>query len=278
VVLSSNAPRLNNVNFALRVGAVVPVSVHAIAVTPALIAIRPEFRDHFFFVVRDEIVILDSGHRVTAIIPVGDDVGSNEGPPNARVGVGVAQDFSNLSAEEIRLVQQALVAQGFAIEVDGVFGPGTRQALISFQQRHGFAATGRIDSRTIVALNVNIRGSGGAATTGQGSPSAQQPAANPNMNQQGQSGSQPATPQAGSSSTTPQSGSSSTTSQSGSSSTTGQGSASPPQSSGATSGQAPANNPPSASTPGSGAAPSAGSMPSQPSTPNSPGSSQGGQK
>jgi peptidoglycan hydrolase-like protein with peptidoglycan-binding domain len=267
-VLRSDAPRLNNVNFALRVGAVVPVSVHAIAVTPELIAIRPAFRDHFFFVVRDEIVILDHGHQVVAIIPVGDQVGSNEGPP-ARVGA--AQDFSDLSAEEIRIIQQALIAQGFAIEVDGVFGPGTREALISFQRRHGLLANGRIDSRTIVALNVNIRGSGqagGSATTGQGSSGAQQPAANPNLNQQGQSGSQPsATPQAGSN--TQQRGSGNAGAGAGQgSSTTGQGSS--PQSSGATSGQAPANNPPSSSTQGSSAAPSSGA------TPSSPGSSQGG--
>lgn len=161
VLARGDVPRVNDVNFSVRIGVAVPDRIRLVAVTPELLTIRPDWRDHYYFVVRDEIVIVDRGHRVVAILPVGDQVGSNDGPAVVQGG-GV---YSDLSAEEIRIIQQALVANGYQIDVDGVFGPETQQALIAFQRRNGFAASGRIDSQTLVALNVNIRGSGQAGGT-----------------------------------------------------------------------------------------------------------------
>jgi peptidoglycan hydrolase-like protein with peptidoglycan-binding domain len=151
----------------------VPQHVRVVMVPQELIVIRPEFRDHYYFVVRDEIVIVDRGHRIVAIIPVDERMGASD---HSGPGAVAAVD---LSPEEIRQVQLVLIQKGYDIgEADGVFGPRTRQALIVFQQREGLQVTGQIDSRTVAALGVNVRVQGGA-TTGQSGPGSQQPGMNP---------------------------------------------------------------------------------------------------
>src|SRR5262245_18642173 len=52
--------------------------------------------------------------------------------------------------------------------IDGRLGAKTRQALISFQQKNGLQASGRIDSQTVTKLGVDVHGSG-QSTTGQDS-------------------------------------------------------------------------------------------------------------
>jgi peptidoglycan hydrolase-like protein with peptidoglycan-binding domain len=93
----------------------------------------------------------------------------------------------NLSPEEIRQVQIVLKEKRlYDGPIDGVFGPRLRTAVIAFQRSQGFALTGQIDTRTVTALNVNVRQN---TTTGQGG-MPQQPA-----NQQGQGAQQPANQQ-----------------------------------------------------------------------------------
>jgi hypothetical protein len=71
VLSSSNAPRVNNANFALNVGTVVPQTVRFAAVPPTLVEINPSWRSYEYFVVRDEIVIIDPHtRRIVAILPV----------------------------------------------------------------------------------------------------------------------------------------------------------------------------------------------------------------
>jgi hypothetical protein len=65
-----NAPRESNVNFALNLGIAVPRTVHVVAVPEVLIRIHPEWRRHRFFVVNDEIVIVDNDFRIIAIVPI----------------------------------------------------------------------------------------------------------------------------------------------------------------------------------------------------------------
>ncbi len=66
----ANAPRENNVNFAVNVGTVVPHTVHVATVPETLIRIHPEWRGHKYFVVHDEIIIVDSDFRIIAVLPV----------------------------------------------------------------------------------------------------------------------------------------------------------------------------------------------------------------
>ena len=66
----SNGPRATNVNFNVSVGTTVPTSVRVVAVPSTLIEIYPEWRGHMYFVVNDEIIIVDSHHRIIAVLPV----------------------------------------------------------------------------------------------------------------------------------------------------------------------------------------------------------------
>ena len=70
VLAGSNVPRANNVNFALTVGTAVPTTVHVVEVPTVLVNIHPEWRGFFYFVVRDEIIIVDRGHKIVAVIAV----------------------------------------------------------------------------------------------------------------------------------------------------------------------------------------------------------------
>ena len=65
-----NAPRENHVDFALNVGVAVPRTVHVAAVPETLIRIHPEWRRHRFFVVNDEIIIVDNDWRIIAVVTV----------------------------------------------------------------------------------------------------------------------------------------------------------------------------------------------------------------
>src|SRR5581483_6800458 len=118
-----------------------------------LIEIYPECRSHYYFVSGEDIIIVDSGHRIVAIVPVG--TGSTQlEPRGGGDGERGAAMQGQLSSEEIRQVQIALREKGFAVEVDGVMGPRTREALMSFQRREGLQVTGQIDQRTFVSLGI----------------------------------------------------------------------------------------------------------------------------
>ena len=66
----SKGPRASNVNFNISVGTAVPTSVRVVAVPSTLIKIYPEWRGHMYFVVNDEIIIVDRRHRIIAVLPV----------------------------------------------------------------------------------------------------------------------------------------------------------------------------------------------------------------
>jgi Protein of unknown function (DUF1236) len=70
ILAGSNVPRASNVNFALRVGTTVPTSVHVVEVPTVLVNIHSEWRGFFYFVVGDEIIIVDRNHRIVAVIAV----------------------------------------------------------------------------------------------------------------------------------------------------------------------------------------------------------------
>jgi peptidoglycan hydrolase-like protein with peptidoglycan-binding domain len=190
VLAGSNVPRVNNVNFALSVGTVVPTSVRVIDAAPALIEINPQWRGHQYFVVRDDIIIVDRSRKIVAVVPVGS---SGSGARLGAPGAGAL----NLTEEQIRQVQIVLNEKGFNIgQPDGRLGPRTREALMAFQRQQGFQASGRIDNQTVTALGLsNMSGAQGGATTGQGGAAAGQGAANQQQApaQQNQGANQPST-------------------------------------------------------------------------------------
>jgi hypothetical protein len=70
VLGGGNVPRATNVNFSVKVGTTVPTSVRVVAVPQVLVDIYPEYRGHMYFVVGDEIIIVDRNHRIIAVIAV----------------------------------------------------------------------------------------------------------------------------------------------------------------------------------------------------------------
>jgi peptidoglycan hydrolase-like protein with peptidoglycan-binding domain len=169
VLAGNNVPRINNVNFALNVGVAVPTRVRVVDVPPTLIEIYPQWRGHQYFVVQDDIVIVDRTRKIVATLPM-----ASSGRGAAQLDRRGGGDMINLGPDEIRQVQIVLKEKGFYRgEPDGVLGSGTTQALIAFQRQQGLQANGRIDTRTVTALGVsNLSGQQGnqnqPATTGQG--------------------------------------------------------------------------------------------------------------
>ncbi|WP_436213278.1 peptidoglycan-binding protein [Bradyrhizobium sp. LjRoot220] len=176
-----------------------PSHVRAVSIStfPALVEVFPQYRDYEFFVVEDEVVFLDRERRVVDVVPAG---------PRARFSGGGSSGGGamalNLSETEIREVQRVLIDQGLLTgEADGVLGPRTREALITFQRQQGIQVSGSIDTRTVSALGLSNRIQSGqnvtggqsttgqststpSTTTGQGQAGAQQPAqANPPQDQ-----------------------------------------------------------------------------------------------
>ena len=70
VLAGGNVPRATNVNFSINVGTVVPTSVRVVAVPPVIVEIHPEWRGYMYFVVGDEIIIVDRSHRIVAVLAV----------------------------------------------------------------------------------------------------------------------------------------------------------------------------------------------------------------
>jgi peptidoglycan hydrolase-like protein with peptidoglycan-binding domain len=170
---SRNVARINprSINFRINTGVLVPRHIAVVSIAtafPALIDIYPDFRDDSFFVVDDDIVVLDRSRRIVDVVPAG---------PRARFARGGSTSGDsvaalNLSPEEIRVVQQVLIDHGMLTgEPDGVLGTRTREALITFQRQQGIQATGSIDTNTVAALGVSSKISatqGQPSTVGQG--------------------------------------------------------------------------------------------------------------
>lgn len=70
VLAGGHAPRVNNVNFSLSVGTAVPSSVRVVAVPRVIWEIHPAWREYMYFVVGDQIVIVDHGHHIVAVLAV----------------------------------------------------------------------------------------------------------------------------------------------------------------------------------------------------------------
>ena len=133
VFASNNVPRVDHVDFSVDVGTVVPRHVHVVTVPQRLVEIYPEWRGDEYFVVRDEIVIVDHSRKIVAVIPAGEH----------RAGIGSSTTVVNLPPDEIREVQVVLIHKGFLHgDADGIFGPRTRDALIEFQRREGLRSHG----------------------------------------------------------------------------------------------------------------------------------------
>lgn len=71
VLKSSNAPRVSNVNFSVSVGTVIPRTVKFVRVPTILVEYYPSWRGYEYFIVGDQIVIVDPRTlRIVAVLDV----------------------------------------------------------------------------------------------------------------------------------------------------------------------------------------------------------------
>lgn len=76
------------------------------------------------------------------------------GPADAAArGSGVP--LSDLSPEQVRLVQRSLIDRGFAVDPTGTFDDRTRAALMDFQRARGLPTTASLDRPTVDALGLD---------------------------------------------------------------------------------------------------------------------------
>src|SRR5436190_113543 len=66
----TKGPRATNVNFNISVGTVVPTSVRIVEIDPILVEYFPRYRGFFYFILNDEIIIVDRNHKIVAVIDV----------------------------------------------------------------------------------------------------------------------------------------------------------------------------------------------------------------
>lgn len=56
------------------------------------------------------------------------------------------------SGSDVRSIQQALVRNGYSVDVDGYYGPGTRAAVKRYQSSQGLLVTGQVNTSTWSSL------------------------------------------------------------------------------------------------------------------------------
>jgi Protein of unknown function (DUF1236) len=70
-VLTSNAPRVDSVNFNISVGTVVPSHVRVVEVPDTIVRINPRWRGYRYFVYHDEIIIVEPRTlKIVAVLDV----------------------------------------------------------------------------------------------------------------------------------------------------------------------------------------------------------------
>ncbi len=89
----------------------------------------------------------DSGSTRQSEAPQPDARAKDNGGPRPRKPLRKGQ-----RGAQVRRLQQALDAYGFAVQADGIFGPGTERALRRFQKKQEISPTGEADARTLAAL------------------------------------------------------------------------------------------------------------------------------
>jgi peptidoglycan hydrolase-like protein with peptidoglycan-binding domain len=88
--------------------------------------------------------------------------------PSKRPRLGARTLQQGASGDDVRRLQQLLRATGFALDVDGEFGPGTAHVVQSFQSVTGLKITGVVDRPTVAYLIAATDDSGTAAAADNG--------------------------------------------------------------------------------------------------------------
>lgn len=95
------------------------------------------------------------------------------------------------SEDDVRQAQEALQDQGlYKGQIDGKWGPQTKQAVSQFQKKNGLKQTAQLDQQTLNDLQNNSSGSSsGGSMSGGSSSSGRSPNSSPSSNSSSMSGS-----------------------------------------------------------------------------------------
>ncbi len=75
-------------------------------------------------------------------------------PGHTSTAAAAPASHPELSPAMVSEVQTTLHQQGYYMgNIDGIWGPATQSATLSFQRAHSLSATGELDSPTLAALN-----------------------------------------------------------------------------------------------------------------------------
>jgi peptidoglycan hydrolase-like protein with peptidoglycan-binding domain len=58
-----------------------------------------------------------------------------------------------MTGEDVRALQQALLRNGYRVDIDGAFGPRTERAVMDYQRDHQMKVDGLAGPLTLAALN-----------------------------------------------------------------------------------------------------------------------------
>jgi peptidoglycan hydrolase-like protein with peptidoglycan-binding domain/lysozyme family protein len=93
------------------------------------------------------------------------DIGPEEGGQGAKsLGERILRQGER--GADVRELQELLNAEGASLVVDGDFGPGTKAAVLAFQQEAGLTADGVVGPRTLTSLQAAETGTGGGSGSG----------------------------------------------------------------------------------------------------------------
>lgn len=95
------------------------------------------------------IAVACSAHRAAS-------PGASGAEPEASARPG-ALPASDLSPEQVRLVQRALADRGYPVNLTGAFDGQTQTALSEFQRARGLPADGKLDPSTLETLGIDPR-------------------------------------------------------------------------------------------------------------------------
>lgn len=107
-----------------------------------------------------------TGALALGLLPVGSAAASPVVPAAPLVAQAIVGLREGARGNEVKSVQQALVAAGIQVPggVDGIYGPGTKSAVVAFQSRNGLSASGEIDNATAQALGLTTAQPAAAAS------------------------------------------------------------------------------------------------------------------
>ena len=117
-----------------------------------LALIAPTFNQHGWywgagFPVEDSMHFELSDQKIRELHAAGAFAGSPDVLPEASLSIGDR-------GQQVKRLQEALIARGENLTPDGIFGPATHAAVISFQARNGLTPDGVVGPRTRAALGL----------------------------------------------------------------------------------------------------------------------------